>query len=110
MRRPRHLISYLLFFVLIQAITLSTLSLFKGQELDSFITERQTAIKGQYSLVTHLYRLRARMVFGKNLTTPEIVTLMEKASVAAAEERNRLRQELYHKLLPLYRHLQENGF
>ena len=109
MKQTRNLLRYLLFFTVIQIITLSTLYLFKGQEFDLFITERQTEIKGQYSLVTQTYQQRMKMVY-ERLSTPEVLTLIEKASVANAEERNRLREDLYSKILPLYKHLQQNSF
>lgn len=110
MTRPKHLIASILFFVLIQAITLSSLSLFKKQELDSFIRERQTEIKGQYSLVTASYLRRIRMGYEKNFALPEVLTLMERAAGANEEERNKLRKELYSKFFPLYQHLLNNSF
>ncbi|MFH2122552.1 MAG: diguanylate cyclase [Pseudomonadota bacterium] len=110
MKRPRHLIFYILFFVVIQGITYFSLSLFKKQEFNAFVAERQAEIHGQYALITHLYRQRIRMGFEKNFAVPEVLILMEKASAANADERNRLRQELYRHMLPLYSYLQKNGF
>ncbi len=109
MKQTKNILRYILFFVVIQLITLSSLYLFKGQELGSFMTERQTEIKGQYSLVTHAYQQRMKMVY-ERLSTPEVLTLMDQASIANKEERNRLRQELYSTMLPLYQHLLKNNF
>ena len=95
--------------MVIQIITLSSLYLFKRQELGSFITERQTEIRGQYTLITHSYQQRMKMAY-ERLSTPELLTLMQQASVANKEERNRLRQELYSTMLPLYQHLLKNNF
>ncbi|MCX5870280.1 MAG: diguanylate cyclase [Deltaproteobacteria bacterium] len=109
MKQTKNLLRYLLFFAVIQIITLSTLYLFKKQELDSFMTERQTEIKGQYTLISHAYQQRMKMAY-ERLSTPEVLTLMEQASVANKEERSRLRQELYSTILPLYQHLLKNHF
>jgi diguanylate cyclase (GGDEF)-like protein/PAS domain S-box-containing protein len=109
MKQTINLLRYLLFFAVIQIITLSSLYLFKGQELDSFITERQTEIKGQYTLVSRAYQQRMKMAY-ERLSTPEVLTLMEQAAVANKEERSRLRQELYSTILPLYQHLLKNNF
>ena len=109
MKQSRHLIAYLLFLVIIQGITLSSLYLFKKQEHESFISERQTEIKGQYTLETSLYQQRMKMVY-ERINTPEVLTLIEQASVANDEERNRLRRQLYSTMLPLYQHLQKNSF
>jgi diguanylate cyclase (GGDEF)-like protein/PAS domain S-box-containing protein len=50
------------------------------------------------------------MAYERNLNIPEVLTLMEKASTANAEEKNRLRQELYSKMLPLYQFLLKSSF
>ncbi len=109
MKQTKNLLRYLLFFTIIQGITLSTLYLFKGQEFDLFITGRQTEIKGQYTLVTHAYQQRMKMAY-ERISTPEMLTLMEQASVANKEELGRLRQELYRTIFPLYQHLLKNNF
>lgn len=110
MKQTKDLFFYILFFMVIQGITLSTLYLFKKQEFASFITERQMEIKGQYSLVVQSYQQRMKMGYAKNFATPEMLTIMEKASAATEEERNTLRQELYNQMLPLYQHLLKNSF
>jgi diguanylate cyclase (GGDEF)-like protein/PAS domain S-box-containing protein len=110
MKETKDLFFYILFFMVIQGITLSTLYLFKNQEFASFIAERQVEIKGQYTLVIQSYQQRMQMGFAKNFATPEMLTIMEKATVATEEERNTLRQELYNKMLPLYQHLLKNSF
>ncbi len=109
MKKTKNLLRYLLFFAVIQAITLSSLYLFKGQELGSFMTARQTEIRGQYTLITRAYQQRMKMAY-ERLSTPKVLTLMEQASVADKEERSRLRQELYSTMLPLYQHLLKNNF
>ncbi|MBU3943983.1 MAG: diguanylate cyclase [Proteobacteria bacterium] len=109
MKPQKYIIFYILFFVLIQAITISSLYLFKKQEFNAFITERQNEIKGQYSLTTHLYRQRIRMGYEKNFAVPEVLTLMEKASAGNEGERNRVRKELYLKMLPLYQYMLKNS-
>jgi diguanylate cyclase (GGDEF)-like protein/PAS domain S-box-containing protein len=109
MKRTKNLLRYLLFFVVIQGITLSSLYLFKKQELDSFVTVRQMEIQGQYTLVTRAYQQRMKMAY-ERLSAPAILTLMEKASLADDEERNRLRQDLYNLLSPMYQHLLRNYF
>lgn len=109
MKPQKYIIFYILFFVLIQAITISSLYQFKKQEFNAFITERQNEIKGQYSLTTHLYRQRIRMGYEKNFAVPEVLTLMEKASAGNEGERNRVRKELYLKMLPLYQYMLKNS-
>lgn len=109
MKKTKNLLRYLLFFVVIQIITLSSLYLFKGQELGSLMTARQTELRGQYTLITRAYQQRMNMVY-ERLSTPEVLTLMEQASVANQGERNRLRRELYSMIFPLYQHLQKNHF
>jgi len=47
MFQTKNILRYLLFFMAIQGLTLSTLYQFKKQELNLYITERQTEIKGQ---------------------------------------------------------------
>jgi len=110
MKQTKNLLRYFLFFVVIQGITFSTLYLFKEQEFNFFITERQTEIKGQHTLLIRSYQHRLKMGYERNFATPEVLTLMEKASVANEEGRSRLRQELYSKMLPLYQHLLKNSF
>ncbi|MEK6200987.1 MAG: diguanylate cyclase [Desulfobulbaceae bacterium] len=110
MKQKRHLVRYLLFFIVIQAITLFSLSLFKREELDSFFSKRQIDIEGQYSLITSSYQRRIQMGYEKTFSTPEVLSLMEQAAAADAEERNRLRRELYNRFLPLYRILLKNSF
>ena len=109
MKQTKNLLRYLLFLVVIQIITLSSLYLFKRQELGSFMTARQTEIRGQYTLITRAYQQRMKMAY-ERLSTPKVLTLMEQASVADKEERSRLRQELYSTMLPLYQHLLKNIF
>lgn len=109
MKKTKNFLRYLLFFVVIQIITLSSLHLFKGQELDSFITTRQAEICGQYTLITRAYQQRMKMAY-EQLSTPEVLTLMEQASVANKEEQSSLRQELYSTVLPLYQQLLKNHF
>lgn len=110
MKQSKLIGRYALFFVVIQIITLSCLHLFKNQEFNSFISERQTEINGQYILLSRFYLQRITMIYERNIATPEVLTLMEKASTADEEERTRLRRELYGTLLPLYQYLQKNGF
>ena len=110
MKPTRHILRYLLFFAAIQVITLSALHLFKAQELDHFFTQRQSDIEGQYRLVTHSYQQRIEMSYEKTFSTPEVLALMEQASVADAEERGRLRQALFSRFLPLYQTLLKNSF
>ena len=110
MKATRHILHYILFFTAIQVITLSALHLFKAQELDYFFTQRQSDIEGQYRLVTHSYQQRIEMNYEKMLSTPEVLSLMEQASVADTEERGRLRQELFSRFLPLYQTLLKNSF
>ena len=109
MKKTKQLITYLLFFMIIQGITLFTLSLFKKQGLDAFITDRQTEIKGQYSVAIHTYQQRMKMA-QERLGTPELLTLIEKAVEADKGEQARLRQEVYKMTLPLYQHLRKNSF
>jgi diguanylate cyclase (GGDEF)-like protein/PAS domain S-box-containing protein len=109
MRQIKNLLRYFFFFVIIQGITLFSLYLFKEQELGSFITERQTEIKGQYNLVTHTYQQRMKMAY-ERLSTPEMLALIEKASTANKEEQTRLRREVYNMAFPLYQHLRKNSF
>ena len=109
MKQTKDFLRYLFFFVVIQGITLFSLYLFKEQELGSFITERQAEIKGQYNLVTHTYQQRMKMAY-ERLSTPELLALIEKASVADKEEQARLRREVYDMTFPLYQHLRKNSF
>lgn len=108
--KQTRIIRYILFFVVIQIITFSSLYLFKKQELESLIAERQTEIRGQYSMLIRSYQRRIKVGYERHVATPEILTLIEKASVADEEERSKLRQELYTSLLPLFQHLQKNSF
>jgi diguanylate cyclase (GGDEF)-like protein/PAS domain S-box-containing protein len=110
MRRPQYLGWYILALLIIQAISISALYQFRQQELGSFISTRQTEIRGQYAMLTHLYDQRVQMDYEVNLAVPEVLTLMERASVAGPDEQDRLRQELYTMVLPLYRHLLDNSF
>jgi len=109
MKQTKNLLRYLLFLVVIQIITLSSLYVFKKQELDSFITERQINIDGQYNLLTSAYQRRMKMAY-ERISTPEPLALIEKASIANKEEQDRLRQELYSIIFPIYQHLRKNSF
>lgn len=104
-KRSQYLIFYVLFFVFVQGITFFSLYLFKAQEFKAFVAERLTNIQGQYALTTHLYRQRVGTGFEKNFAVPGLLSIIEKASLANEEERNKLHQELYLKVLPLYQHL-----
>jgi len=105
----QRLISILL-FLLLQTVTIVGLQLFKAQEENNLIHERQEDLEQQYRASTLAYRRLADLAFEQHFGQPEVSALVARAKAAKPEERNRLRMVLYNRLLPAYKNLQKMGF
>ena len=100
----------ILIFLGIQAITVIGLYQFMGQEKDNLLHERQEDLEQHYRATILTYRRLAEFAFSQHFALPEVITLVARAETAGPREQNRLRNELYDRLLPVYTQLCISGF
>ncbi|BCO08232.1 hypothetical protein GF1_06080 [Desulfolithobacter dissulfuricans] len=100
----------ILIFIGIQAITVIGLYQFMEQEQNNLFHERQKDHEQQYKATVLTYRRLAEFAFNRDFNLPEVLTIVARARSAEPREQNRLRNELYNRLLPVYNHLRTAGF
>lgn len=102
-------IAILLFFLL-QVVTITGLLLFKIQEDNNLLHERQEDLEHQFKASTLAYQRLAEFFFAQLLDTPEVIGLIALTRKADPKENLQIRQNLYRRALPTYTHLRAAGF
>jgi len=102
--------SYYVLLIIVFTIALLCLLFFQKTEREKRYLEDAT-LQQRHQLKAIIYSLNtvADALFSNILNREEVLSVMANASKGSATEQQRLRETLYHTLLPLYRNLQDQS-
>ncbi len=94
--------SYAILFIVFQAVFISLLFYLKDQKENQYFEKVCNKQSAEFHSTLDIYSNLARITLEEIIITPSVVNIMAEATNANDNERKRLRQSLYEKLLPTY--------
>ena len=80
------------------------------QRRQESLTLEQETVKNQYSSTINSYRLVSKTLYDEVLNSAEVVNLLAAANHADLAEQKNIRQQLWQKLEPVFKRLQQKNF
>ncbi len=101
----------LLVFLAAEALLFLLLQWYTHSRIDAYLDDITHKRETKYQMILNAFDEKAQIAYATMIDTPQIKALFAKALHAPTpEEQDRLRRELYNKLLPKYNTLKRFGF
>lgn len=108
--KPKTYILLILFFCLVESITISVLMRNYNSALNIYEKQKTEELSYVYSNVTQMYGLTAKLLYSEIINKPQITKILKKAINCDSTELEIIRKELYYNLSSTYNNLVEIDF